>query len=77
MKEQIRCRCPLCGMVVYLRAFDTKHKIQVFIQKVGGKIAGEEKGRGKAKGFIKFTDVTRLKQDVVKMILDKITKLYP
>lgn len=71
----MRCRCPLCGMIVYPRAFDSKHKIQVFIQKVGGKIPGDNKGRGKAKGLIKFTDVTRSHSDIILKIREKINEL--
>lgn len=75
MKEQIRCRCPACGMVVYPHSFDTKHKIQIFIQKVGGKIPGEEKGRGKAKGLIKFIDVTKSHPEIVEEIRNKVSGL--
>lgn len=73
MKEQIRCKCPLCGMMFNESHLNsTPYKIKVFIQQFGGKVAGNIKGRGKAKGFIKYTDVTKSHPEIIRKIREKI-----
>ncbi len=70
MIEKLRCRCPLCGMIFDESKLNSSspYKIQVFLQKFGGKVAGNEKGRGKAKGVIKYLNVTKDYPDIVKEI---------
>jgi len=77
MIEKIRFRCPCCGMIADLDRIDqSPHKIQVFSQKFGGKIAGNNKGRGKAKGLMKYTNITRSSVDVVREIEEMVEKTY-
>lgn len=72
MDERLRFKCPCCGMVAYVENLGKHYKIKIFIQEVGGKIAGERKGRGRAKGLIKFIDVTKSRQDIVRIVKKKI-----
>ena len=79
MREKLRGRCPCCGMIADLSRFNspTPYKIQIFLQKFGGKVfggkvPGDNKGRGKAKGFIKYTDVTKSRSDIVKEIKERV-----
>jgi hypothetical protein len=51
------------------------YKVKVWLQEFGGKVAGEFKGRGKARGYMRYMDVTKSRQDIVKKILDKISSL--
>lgn len=76
MIEKIRFRCPCCGMIADLERIDrSPYKIQVFSQKFGGKVAGDRKGRGKAKGFMKYTNITRSSVEIVDEIREKIASL--
>ncbi len=75
MIEKLRFKCPCCGMVSDVDRLGRTYKIKVFIQKFGGKIAGNFKGRGKAKGFMKYVDVTKFRQDIVMKIWDQIDRI--
>ena len=74
MREKTRFRCPCCGMIADKSRLDslTPYKIQIFLQKFGGKVPGDNKGRGKAKGFMKYTDVTKSRSDIVKEIKERV-----
>ena len=78
MSEKLRFRCPCCGMMADLDRLDTDqpYKIQVFSQTFGGKVAGDRKGRGKAKGLMKYTNITRSSVDVVREIEEMIERTY-
>ncbi len=77
MREKLRFRCPCCGMIADLDRLDTgPYKIQVFSQKFGGKVAGDHKGRGKAKGYMKYTNITRLSVDAVREIEEMVERVY-
>lgn len=45
-------RCPICGMLTYLRNLGKQHKLQIFRVDIGGKIPVGGKGHGRAKGRI-------------------------
>lgn len=75
MEEKLRYRCPLCGMIFDEGRLGRSYKIKVFLQEFGGKVAGNIKGRGKAKGFIKYTDVTRSYPKIVSEIKAKAKRL--
>lgn len=75
MDERIRFKCPCCGMVSGIERLDRSYKIKVWIQEFGGKVAGEFKGRGKAKGYMKYTDVTKLRRDIVMKIKERLNRL--
>jgi len=75
MIEKLRFKCPCCGMVSDVDRLDRKWKIKVFIQKFGGKVAGNFKGRGKAKGLMKYVDVTKSRGDIIKEIEEKIDEI--
>lgn len=62
-------------MVSDVDRLDQKHKIKIWLQTFGGKVAGEFKGRGKAKGLMEYKDVTKSHGDIVKDIKDKIKNL--
>jgi len=80
MIEKKRFRCPCCGMVADLDQLDSgPYKIKVFLQRFGGKIAGENKGRGKARGLMTYDDITRSSkqevskiQEIIKMVAQNI-----
>ena len=72
MIEKLRFKCPCCGQVADLDRLNQTYRIKVFIQKLGGKVAGNNKGRGKAKGVMKYVDVTKSRQDIVGEIREKI-----
>ncbi len=76
--EKIRFKCPCCGMVSDLDRINRAHpyKIQVFRQEFGGKVAGDHKGRGKAQGYMKYTNITRSSVDLVYEIEDWLTRTY-
>ena len=78
MNEKIRFRCPCCGMMADLDRIERggPYKIQVFSQTVGGKVAGDRKGRGKAKGLMKYTNITRSSIDVVREIEERVERVY-
>lgn len=77
MIGKIRFRCPCCGMIADLDRIDqAPYKIQVFSQTFGGKIAGNNKGRGKAKGLMKYTNITRTSIDVIREIEEIVKKTY-
>ncbi len=78
MIEKIRFRCPCCGLMADLDRLDRNqpYKIQVFSQKFGGKVAGDRKGRGKAKGLMKYTNITRMSVDVVREIEEMVERVY-
>jgi hypothetical protein len=77
MIEKTRWRCPCCGMIADKSRLDspTPYKIQIFLQKFGGKVPGNNKGRGKAKGFMKYTDVTKSHSDIVLKIRERLNEL--
>lgn len=67
MKEVIRIRCPACGMMTDLDQMvktsqEKPAEIRIFRQRMGGKVAGEftlgKKGKGSAKGFMEYIDIT-------------------
>ena len=76
MIEKKRFRCPCCGMVADLERLNTNqpYKIKVFLQRFGGKIAGENKGRGKARGLMTYSDITRSSKQEVAKIQEMIRK---
>lgn len=78
MTERIRFRCPCCGMIANLDRIEQgqPYKIQVFSQKFGGKVAGDLKGRGKAKGLMKYTNITRSSVEIVREIEEMVGKTY-
>jgi len=77
MTEKLRFRCPCCGMMADLDRIDhPPYKIQVFSQKFGGKVAGDRKGRGKAKGLMKYTNITRSNIEIVREIEEMIERTY-
>jgi len=77
MIEKIRFRCPCCGMMADIDRIDrSPYKIQVFSQKFGGKVAGSNKGRGKAKGLMKYTNITRVSVEIVHEIEEMIERTY-
>lgn len=75
MIEKLYFRCPCCGMVSDIDRLDKHHKIKIWNKKLGGKIPGDRKGRGKAKGLLEFKDVTRSHQDIIDLIMSKIRVL--
>ncbi len=58
------------------RLRDEPYRIRIFSQKFGGKVTGDIKGRGKAKGLMKYTDITRSSVDLVGEIEDMVRKTY-
>ena len=78
MIEKLRFRCPCCGMMADLDQLNTDqpYKIQIFSQKFGGKIAGNYKGRGKARGLMKYTNITRTSAKIVQEIKEMIERVY-
>lgn len=78
MIEKLRFRCPCCGMIADLDRVYQEHpyKIQVFSQKFGGKVAGNHNGRGKAKGLMKYTNITRLSVKQVTEIEERLRRVY-
>jgi hypothetical protein len=63
-------------MIADIERLNSKpYKIQIFVQEFGGKVPGEIKGRGKAKGYIKYIDVTKERKDIVKEIKERIRLL--
>lgn len=72
MIEKLRFRCPCCGMVADVDRLDQNYRIKVFLQRMGGKIAGDRKGRGKAEGFMEYEDVTKSHSEIVEEIRDRI-----
>lgn len=75
MIERLRYRCPCCGMVSDVDRLDRSYRVKVWLQRLGGKVPGERKGRGKAKGFMSYKDVTKSHMEVVEMVKDKIRSL--
>lgn len=75
MDERVKFKCPCCGMVSLIENLDKYHKIKVFIEEIGGKVAGEYKGRGKARGYVKFIDVTKSRPDIVMKIRERLNRL--
>ena len=77
--EKLRFRCPCCGMMADVDRLNTDrpYKIQVFSQRFGGKVAGDRKGRGKAKGLMKYTNITRMSVDVVREIEERVKRCIP
>ena len=76
--EKIVCKCPLCGMTVGLGKIEEgPYESEIFLQEFGGKIAGIEKGRGKAKGIIKYTRIEddQKQQRVMKLIRRKLKEI--
>ena len=75
MKEILRVRCPICGMMPSLdnlaQTAEKEAEIRLYMQKIYGKKpapAGEEfkkKGRGKAPGWIEYEDITEQAPDQV------------
>jgi len=78
MIEKIRFRCPCCGMIADLERIrqGQTFKIQVFSQTFGGKVAGDRKGRGKAKGLMKYTNITRTSAEEVREIEEMVERTY-
>ncbi len=75
MANQIVCKCPLCGMVVLpQRMEDGPYDIQVYLKQIGGKVKGDRKGRGKAKGFIKMELIDA--PDITKEVKKCLVKIY-
>lgn len=72
--ERIRCKCPVCGMVNGIENFKESkpYDIKVWVQEFGGKVAGETRGRGSAKGYMKYKNVTKGSQDIVRMIKTRV-----
>jgi len=78
MKEILRVRCPICGMMPSLdnlaHAAEKDAEIRVLVQRIGGKkpaSEGEEfkkKGRGKAPGWIEYEDITEQASDQVERL---------
>jgi hypothetical protein len=78
MASKIRFKCPCCGMVSDIDRIHNRKpfKIQVFKQEFGGKIAGQNKGRGKAEGYMRYTNITRSSIDLVREIQEMVNKVY-
>ncbi len=77
MKQRLRARCPICGMIADVERFEEKiYPIQVFLQTFGGKIKANTviRGRGKSPGFIEYKEITSLPeaQKIVKTIRRKL-----
>ena len=78
MARRLRARCPTCGMMANLEAFQKSYKVEVFVQEFGGKVpgAGSRKGEGKgaAPGSIDYRNITNTKEgkEVIKKIQEKI-----
>ncbi len=80
MIEKLRFKCPCCGMVSDVDRLKRKWRIKVFIQRFGGKVTvgvGKHtvKGKGKAKGFMEYVDVTKSRPDIVGEIMEKIDEI--
>ena len=75
MIKRLRFRCPCCGMVSDVDRLSKSYKVKIWLQKFGGKVAGETKGRGSAKGLMEYEDVTRSRQDIINLIMTKIRSL--
>jgi hypothetical protein len=75
MIEKLYFRCPCCGMVSDVDRLNRSHKIKIWTKRLGGKIPGENKGRGKAKGLLEFKDVTRSHQDIIERIMERVRDL--
>jgi len=56
------------------RLGDGPYKIRVYRQEFGGKVAGERKGRGRARGFMKYTDITPSNVEIVGEIEEMVKK---
>jgi hypothetical protein len=77
MAEKIRFKCPCCGMVSDLdRLDDGPYKIKVYRQEFGGKVPGERHGRGRARGLMKYTDITSSSVEIQREIEEMIKKTY-
>jgi hypothetical protein len=55
---------------------DQPYKIKVFLQKFGGKVAGDNTGRGKARGLMTYKDITGSSQQEVAAIKETIRRVY-
>ena len=75
MIEKLRFKCPVCGMCSDVDQLNRTFNIKVWIQKFGGKVAGNFKGRGKAKGLMKYVDVTKSRGDIVEEIREKVNEI--
>jgi len=68
--ESLVCRCPLCGMVVTPDRIESgPYWVKVYVKEFGGKVAGTGKGRGKAKGYIKYDEVDESESAKVKEVV--------
>lgn len=87
MKEFIRVRCPVCGMMPseenLEKGKENLAEVRIFIMRVGGKAPAtpksgfehyEKKGRGKAPGFIEYEDVTKKEPELVQKYQDYFLK---
>jgi len=58
----IKLSCPVCGCWVHLSQLKSdflgRKKLSAYLLEQGGKILGENKGRGKAKGKITYKEVS-------------------
>ncbi len=77
MAEKLRVKCPLCGMLSDLDHFLSVRsgKIRIYLQRFGGKVVGTTKGRGSARGFMEYEDVTKSNRELVNMVADKLRDL--
>lgn len=87
MKEIIRIRCPLCGMMpsennLKQTEEEKPAEVRVFICRFYGKVKAEEvpgvlykkKGRGSAPGRIEYEDVTEQEEELLKKYQDWFDK---
>lgn len=75
--KKIRFKCPCCGMVSdFDRLKYGPHKITVYSQEFGGKVAGDHKGRGRASGLMKYTNITRSSNSHIDEVKEMLRKTY-
>ena len=74
MAKKVRIKCPLCGMVSDLEHIEKQGNQypEISIVEYGGKVKGERKGRGKAKGYMKYKAVKD--KEIVKEVFGFLSK---
>jgi len=83
MKEKLRARCPMCGMIFDLDRLDSDgpYPLELFIQRFGGKLPlsdderedrkGKPFKRGSARGFMEYEKIEGEKLEELKLLVDR------
>jgi len=60
----MKVRCPVCGMLTYIRNLGKKHKLQMFKVELGGSYRKEKKG-DKVKGKVTWTETGSIGENTI------------